>query len=126
VKQAKRSSRRDYADKLFRFYIRDRDQICQMATVDPTCDGSLECAHFVGRRIYSVRWHPSNAALLCQKHHRELDGDPIGRDSWFQTRLGEDRLRELHRLSREPWHRDYSRVLADIKRLAQKGDSAHG
>jgi hypothetical protein len=108
------TSKMQYCDKLFRTYVRGRDKVCQ---VGGDCWGDLQAAHFIGRSIKSVRWKPDNAALLCVKHHVELDRDPIGKHSWFAYRLGEERLTALHMASREAFHRDYAKVLADLKIL---------
>src|SRR6266540_7327716 len=108
----------DYADRLFREYIRERDKTCQMKSAE--CLGELQAAHFIGRnRAKSVRWDPRNCALLCLKHHRQMDGDSIGKHSWFADRLGEERFTALQMKSREAFDRDYDRVIRELRVLRQ-------
>jgi len=103
------------ADTLFRGYIRERDKTCQMASAE--CWGELEAAHFVGRTRKSVRWHPDNACLLCEEHHRRLDTDSIGKHSFFAARLGEERFTALHMKSQQAFDRDYDRVIRELRVL---------
>jgi len=105
----------DYADRLFREYIRERDKTCQMESAE--CWGELQAAHFVGRGRKSVRWNRDNACLLCEEHHRRLDTDPIGKHSFFADRLGEERFTALHMKSREAFDRDYDRVIGELRIL---------
>ncbi|SRR6266540_7413591 len=107
----------DYADRLFRECIRERDKTCQMES--PECWGELQAAHFVGRGRRSVRWDPRNAVLLCFYHHHQMDRDPIGKHSWFADRLGEERFTSLHMKSREAFDRDYDRVIRELRVLRQ-------
>src|SRR6266542_2470124 len=113
----------DYADRLFREYIRERDKICQMKSAE--CWGELQAAHFIGRSRKSVRWDPRNAILLCFNHHHRMDADPIGKHSFFAARLGEERFTALHMKSRQAFDRDYDRVIRELRELgrSQKGSS---
>ena len=113
--QAKRTSQRITCDFAFSKFIKERDKVCQMA--DDKCLGRLEAAHFIGRGRLSVRYHPDNAVALCLFHHRQADADPIGRDSWFADRLGEERFTALHMKSREAFDRDYDRVIRELREL---------
>src|SRR6266498_4513799 len=94
----------DYADRLFRQYIRERDKTCQMESA--RCWGELQVAHFIGRSRKAVRWNRDNATVLCFTHHRQMTNDPIRWQSWFAVRLGEERFTALHMKSREAFDRD--------------------
>lgn len=119
--QAKRKStsakhRMEYADRLFREYIRERDQTCRMGPTD--CDGPLEAAHVFPRRRKSVRWDPDNAVLLCAyKHHYWFDTEGLQRWAWIQHELGAERYEALSVRQLQPFDRDYDRVLAELKAL---------
>lgn len=113
----KRSSRRDYADRLWRRLINARDRFCQMP--DDSCEGRLEAAHIIGKQLggarYATRWHPDNGVLLCQKHHRMFDG-VFDKFAWASTRLGSETWGALQLQARERWDRDYDAVIAGLKR----------
>jgi 5-methylcytosine-specific restriction endonuclease McrA len=116
-RKAKRRSQRDYADRLFRQRIRERDEMtCQAGNeaFGVYCGGQLEVAHYVPRRVLNVRWTDTNAALLCSNHHGWLDGHPLDRDEWFRARLGSE-YDVLRQLARERWNKSYDEVLGRLK-----------
>jgi 5-methylcytosine-specific restriction endonuclease McrA len=62
----------DKADKVFSLYIRTRDNWtcvrCGRAYEPPTT--ALQCSHFFGRRMESVRFDENNCDALCYGCHR--------------------------------------------------------
>lgn len=111
---AKRTSRRQYADRLFRLRIRKRDKECQAKSLGP-CDGPLEVAHFFGRRALSVRWSELNACLLCRSHHRHLDLHPDEMWQFVRERLTPEEFEVLKAQHNELFHKDYDLVIAGLK-----------
>jgi hypothetical protein len=55
----------------------------------------LECSHFHGRRLKSVRFDPENAEALCWECHRYLDTHPRLHEEWKRKRLGGERFEGL-------------------------------
>ncbi len=114
------TNRCDYADRLIRLYIRDRDRVCQLAS-DPSwnteCWGELQACHFIGRGRKATRWDPRNLVLACAAHHRRMDADPIAKHSFFAARLGEERFTALHMKSQQAFDRDYDRVIRELREL---------
>jgi hypothetical protein len=56
----------------------------------------LECSHFYGRRMKSVRYDPDNAAGVCFTCHRMLTENPFVHTEFFMRRLGEKRFERLY------------------------------
>ena len=61
--------KRDLADKLFSDFIRKRDGKC----VRCGKGGTLQCSHYWGRRMESVRFDPLNAEALCFTCHERWE-----------------------------------------------------
>lgn len=61
--------KRDKADKLFSEYIRKRDGKC----VRCGKTNNLQCSHYWGRRMESVRFDPLNAEALCPGCHEKWE-----------------------------------------------------
>lgn len=61
----------------------------------------LECSHLFGRRHYSVRWHPLNAAAHCTGCHFDLGSNPIEFAEWIKDHLG-SQYQELIDLKNTP------------------------
>lgn len=117
--QAKRSSRRSYADRLWSQLINKRDVFCQMAEDDEFgCVGRLEAAHVIGKQMggarYATRWDPDNGVLLCHLHHRMFDG-VFDKWTWAEKRLGTQRWEALQAKARDRWNRDYDEVIQTLK-----------
>lgn len=77
--QKKRMAATKQADALFSKHIRERDGGCKYALWFPdiTCNGNLQCSHFVSRRYRAVRWDPFNAAAACAAHHLYVTHHPL-------------------------------------------------
>jgi hypothetical protein len=122
-KSTSASSKRRTLDSRFRAFIRERDRTCQAAGLwGVTCDGDLQVAHFHPRRYLSVRWEPSNAALLCALgHHLYLDMHQDVKWFWIAARLGSEQFNSLAERRRIPWDRDYSRAMEELTTLLNEG-----
>ena len=57
----------DPADSAFSKWIRNRDKVCQRCHKPSE---SLQCSHFYGRTMESVRFEPDNCDALCYGCHR--------------------------------------------------------
>jgi len=91
--------RLDPLDKVFSEYVRRR-AVARVGGCE-LCGKvvgwkRLECSHFYGRRMKSVRWHPDNAAGLCFTCHRKMTENPRQHDIFFQERLGVERFERLY------------------------------
>ena len=100
----------DSADRFFSKFIRDRDgQRCRNCRADGRLI-QLECSHFFGRRMESVRFDPDNADALCRTCHqiyesqkgtvkyRRLDAiveHPMPYRAWKIAQLGPQRFSAL-------------------------------
>lgn len=113
--QAKRSTLKNRADRLFSEMIRKRDGVCQAGPEDGDCLGALQCAHLVSRRYHSTRWDPDNAIALCQGHHMRWTHDVAGWELWRLKRYGYDAVVELYQRAQVPWDKDIDAVLERLK-----------
>ncbi len=52
----------------------------------------LQCAHFVSRVKFSVRWDLDNMAGLCGGCHMFIDRDPEAKEALFTELLGEQKV----------------------------------
>lgn len=123
--QAKRASRRRYADRLWSQLINRRDVVCQMRNAG--CDGRLEAAHIIGKQLggarYATRWDPDNGVLLCAAHHRAFDG-VFDKYAYALKRLGAGRWNSLQAKAQERWDRDYDRVIAELRAHLSRLDAS--
>ena len=62
----------DPADRYFSLYVRTRDswQCQRCKRIYPQNDPRLQCSHYFGRRMESVRFDPENCDSLCFPCHR--------------------------------------------------------
>lgn len=65
-------------DKLFSYYIRNRDKKCCRCGKDSV---QLQCSHIIPRQYTGLRWSVENAETLCSYDHR------LGKNSWHQNPL---------------------------------------
>lgn len=100
----------DAADRLFSKFVRERDgQRCRNCGVDGRLT-QLECSHFFGRRMESVRFDQENADTFCRTCHqiyetqkgtvRVKHGDaiiekPMPYRAWKIAQLGAQRFSAL-------------------------------
>ena len=79
-------------------------------------DRGIECAHIIGRRAKSVRWHPDNALSLCHHHHRYFTENPIEFIRWLASQGHDlDALRERARPIQKITEADKRDILAYLK-----------
>lgn len=64
-----------------------------------------------------MRWDKDNAALLCEKAHQLLDGNPHMLANFFGHRLGQAKLNRLAERKTEGWggRPEYARVIEELK-----------
>jgi hypothetical protein len=121
-KETSVDSKRRTLDKLFRDFIRERDRTCQAEGLwGVPCAGVLQVAHFHSRRYLSVRWEPSNAALMCLVHHFHADTHQDLKWFWVAARLGSVRFDALGEKRTQLWDRDYQRAASELAALMAAG-----
>jgi hypothetical protein len=83
-------------DILFSRIVRSRGE-CQYPGGDHK--GILETAHLIGRSSSGTRCIVDNAACLCSKHHRLIDGWWDEKALVVEATIGEERYRELKEIA---------------------------
>jgi hypothetical protein len=84
-------------DELFRRIVRTRGPLCERCGQKPGTD----TAHIIGRMYSATRCVEDNAAFLCGTCHHLIDSYPDEKLELVTRLVGEDRYRELRRLSQE-------------------------
>lgn len=112
VRKVKRTTLRNRADRMFSELIRQQGYCEGEEWGDGVaCDTMLQCAHVIGRANYRLRWVPDNAFCLCRAHHVHYTHHPLDWFAMLQERYPQ-RFERLRELAREPWDRDYDKVIA--------------
>lgn len=92
----------DHLDKLFSSYIRKRAKgYCEFCGKFYG-EERLQCCHFHGRRMKSVRYDPDNAIAADFHCHQHLDSEPLEKVEFWKKRLGEDKFDMLNSRARTP------------------------
>lgn len=115
AKKPKRATLRNRADKMFSKLIRQEGHCEAGEWRDGVeCEGYLQCAHIIGRGNYRLRWSPLNALCLCRTHHFHYTHRP---HDWYAMMSFKypERFERLRLLAREPWNKDYEKVLDFLK-----------
>jgi hypothetical protein len=107
-------------DKLFSTYIRTRDNWacvrCLKRFKPPT--NVLQCSHFFGRTMKSVRFEPDNCDSLCYGCHRYWEKeDREGYRTFKVKQLGQSRFDLLTLLAHQPGAPDYKLLTIGYKKL---------
>ena len=107
-------------DKVFSLYIRKRDkwtcQRCHKVFTPPT--NVLQCSHFFGRTMKSVRFEPFNCDALCYGCHRYWEKeDREGYRAFKVKQLGERGFNLLTLLAHQPCAPDYKLLMIAYKKL---------
>lgn len=90
---SRQKMRIDPLDSLFSHYIRLRDNYtCQRCG---KYSKLVQCAHFIGRIIKSVRWDEDNACTLCIECHNYVDTHKEEKKAFFKQLLGEEKYNSL-------------------------------
>jgi len=63
---------------------------------------TLDCAHIMGRRSVSLRWHPQGAVSLCRSCHIFYTEHPFDWRDWCIDQFGEDLVSELRLVASKP------------------------
>jgi 5-methylcytosine-specific restriction endonuclease McrA len=92
-------------DKLFSLYIRTRYAMDGMVRC-VTCNtikytSEIDAGHFVSRRHYSTRWHPTNVQTQCKKCNNWGSGESYLFGKYLDKTHGVGTADELIKLSRE-------------------------
>ncbi len=84
----------DPLDKIFSEYIRKRAiQLvggCEVCQAGKESWKNLQCCHFNGRGMKSVRWDEDNAIGACFSCHQRLDSFPMEKVEWWRKHLGQE------------------------------------
>lgn len=114
----------DKADRAFSLYIRTRDKwTCQSCKKQyPPNSQGLDCSHYWGRRMESVRFDPANCDTLCTYCHFRWGRDYRSEYTEFKKKqLGETAYKMLEITAKTPmWKlgRKKDRKLEYIKAMA--------
>ena len=118
----------DKADAVFSQFIRLRDGQCMRCGTYLEVNGkgmpvSLQCSHFFGRRMESVRFDEENADSLCHGCHRYWEKeDREGYRNFKIKQLGQERFDALVVRANTPQKKD--RAMAHLywkERMKQVG-----
>jgi len=60
---------------------------------------AFHCSHFIGRGVYSLRWHPLNGSGICAACHLFLGANPILHLEWFEEKHGRQAINDLRKWS---------------------------
>lgn len=96
--------RKKKQDVVFSSLIRERaNYCCQACGVNKRFEkGTLDCAHIMGRRSVSLRWHPQGAVSLCRGCHIFYTEHPFDWRDWCVDQFGEDLVSELRLVANKP------------------------
>lgn len=83
--------RRDPADRLFSYYIRERDNwtCTRCGRQFERKSQGLHCSHFFGRRAESTRFDPENCDSACYGCHQYFGSNPLEFTEWKKKQLGD-------------------------------------
>lgn len=114
----------DPLDQLFSEFIRRRavERVggCEKC-LHPYEWKRLQCCHFHGRGMKSVRWDESNAAGLCFHCHVEIDSQPVEKVEWWRKRLGQEAFDMLEGRKRQTWPKPDKQAITLYYREMLKG-----
>src|SRR5438552_3809582 len=80
----------------------------------------LQCSHFWGRRMQSVRYDPDNAIAVCFYCHRILTENPENHREFFRKRLGENGYKLLMVRAMTPKKPDQKLITLQLKELIKE------
>jgi hypothetical protein len=121
----------DAADRLFSQFIRERDgNRCQSCGADGRLT-QLECSHFFGRRMESVRFDQENADAFCRTCHQIFEPQkgfvrsgvagtpdaPAPYRAWKMAHLGAKRFAALEVRAHTTAKKDRKMMLLYVKSL---------
>ena len=107
--------KRSPLDDVFSFLVRERAcWTCERCGAFSLEDArrAFHCSHFIGRGVYSLRWHPLNASALCAACHLFVGANPILHLEWFEAKRGRHAINDL---------REWSQVIPRFRK-ADKAD----
>jgi len=102
------------ADKYFSLYIRNKDKRC-MRCLRQLAVEELQCSHYFGRRMASVRWDENNCDSLCFGCHRFWEKEDREAYREFKIKqLGEKGFNQLNIKARTITKRKLDEKMAEI------------
>jgi hypothetical protein len=94
--------KRDPLDAVFSDLVRERaNHTCERCGAYSPEDArrAFHCSHFIGRGVYSLRWHPLNGSGICAACHLHLGANPILHLEWFEYYYGRLAINDLRKWS---------------------------
>jgi hypothetical protein len=83
-------------------------------------EANLDWAHGWPRRHHSLRWETEAAFGLCRACHSHYTTHPLAWSGWLVARLGFDKCVFFEQKANSSWHRDYERVISELRAQEKK------